>query len=362
MDNVFKKLGISERPIMLAPLAGVSDHPFRRTCARYGADLTYVEMLSATALSHKSPRTLEMAIRHPEEKILGVQVTSKCPKEMATAVELLNDMPFDTIDINMGCPVKKVVKVGCGSAILKDPKRVYETTLAARKATEKPLSVKIRLGWTQLEKNYLDVLKAAEDGGAEWITVHGRTRSDDYSTAVDLNALAELKQKANIPVIGNGNVFCKADADRMMEECGLDGVMVSRGALGNPFVFREIKEGGVKVSLDEWLEAVTQHLKWQQETYGQKGFSAVCMRKHILWYAKGWPGVRRLRDQIVRVDDNSAAIDLIAEFGQVMRAREELVRRPLIQDNESRFAWDPKWEMDRKLDRGVGDDGLEVSQ
>ena len=146
---------LPSNPVVLAPLAGVSDSPFRMACADLGADLTYVEMISATALLYKSRRTYEMLVRHPQEQVLGVQITGKGAKETADAVAVLSEMNFDTIDINMGCPVKKVVKTGCGSAILKDVDRVYETVRLARERTEKPLSVKIRIGWDHKSVNAL---------------------------------------------------------------------------------------------------------------------------------------------------------------------------------------------------------------
>ena len=172
-ENVFtRRLGLPFAPVILAPLAGVSDHPFRRACARHGADLTYVEMISATALLFESRRTFDMLKRHESESILGVQITGKTADEVGRAVGILDKMPFDTIDINMGCPVNKVVKTGCGSGILKDPKRVYETTKLARESTGKPLSVKIRLGWDRDNVTWPEVLDAAEMGGADWITIH----------------------------------------------------------------------------------------------------------------------------------------------------------------------------------------------
>jgi tRNA-dihydrouridine synthase B len=359
-ENVFtRRLGLPYAPVILAPLAGVSDHPFRRACARHGADLTYVEMISATAMLYESRRTFDMLKRHESESILGVQITGKTADEVGRAVGMLDKMPFDTIDINMGCPVNKVVKSGCGSGILRDPKRVYETTKLAREATAKPLSVKIRLGWDRNTVTWKEVLDAAEQGGAEWVTIHGRLRSDDYGVPVNLDAMAELKQRAKIPVIGNGNVFSRDDALYMRERTGVDGVMVSRGALGNPWVFHDIKHGEAPVSIDEWEQLALDHLAWQQEEYGDTGSGAVCMRKHLLWYAKGWPAAKKLREAISHTGKISDCATLVREFASEQRAAAMTVRHTVWpQDQESRFSFDPKWDMDRQLDRGVGDDGL----
>jgi nifR3 family TIM-barrel protein len=345
--------------VLLAPLAGVSDHPFRRTCTRAGADLTYVEMLSATALCFGSQRTYDMMKRHESEALLGVQLTGKSADETARAVEILAKHSFETIDINMGCPVAKVVGSGCGSAILKDPERVHETVRLARQATDKPLSVKIRLGWDARTRTYLEVGDAAQSAGAAWLTVHGRLRSDDYATPVDLPRIAELKARLRIPVIGNGNVFSRQDAQTMQAATGVDGVMISRGALGNPWVFREIKTGSPLVTLAEWHEAVENHLIWQQETYGEGGYGAVCMRKHLLWYLKGWPGAKRMRERLSQTDSLATARAALAEFVRELEAQGVCERMSVTAEaTGGRFVWDPKFDMDRKLDRGVGDDGM----
>jgi tRNA-dihydrouridine synthase B len=358
---VFERLGLPKFPVILAPLAGVSDHPFRRACARNGADLTYVEMISATAMLYESKRTFDMLRRHDSESILGVQITGKTADEVGRAVAILDKMPFDTIDINMGCPVNKVVKSGCGSGILRDPGRVFETTRKAREATAKPLSVKIRLGWDRNSVTWPEVLDAAEQGGAEWITIHGRLRSDDYGVAVNLDAMAELKRRAKIPVIGNGNVFSQSDALYMRERTAVDGVMVSRGALGNPWVFNAIKSGEVPVSVDNWESVVTDHLAWQQLEYGDTGSGAVCMRKHLLWYAKGWPAGKTLREAISQTGKISDCLQLVRDFASDLR-RSGVTERAQVwpSDQNNRFQWDPKFDMDRQLDRGVGDDGLVV--
>ena len=359
MENIFTRMGLPYSPVILAPLAGVSDHPFRRVCAGQGADLTYVEMISATAMLYESKRTFDMLKRHESEEILGVQITGKTADEVGRAVQILDRMPFDTIDINMGCPVTKVVKVGCGSGILRDPERVYNTVRLARAATGKPLSAKIRLGWDRSSVNWREVTDAIVRGGADWMTIHGRLRCDDYSVPVNLDEIAALKGYAKIPVIGNGNIFSHVDAMYMRERTGVDGLMVSRGALGNPWVFREIKDPRAQLTIDQWEELVLNHLTWQQEEYGDTGSGAVCMRKHLLWYAKGWPAAKKLREAISQVGCVSACRELIQNYARECRARGDTVRAVVWpQDTEQRFQWDPKYDMDRALDRGVGDDGL----
>jgi len=361
--NPFLRLGVAQAPVILAPLAGVSDHPFRRVCTGLGADLTYVEMLSATALLFDSPRTWGMMKRHESEQILGVQITGRNADELARAVAVLDKQNFETIDLNMGCPVSKVVKSGCGSSLIKDPDNVFRIVKAVRESTGKPLSVKIRLGWDKQTITGLAVADAVEKAGADWLTVHGRLRNDDYSAPVDLEAIAAIKRSISIPVIGNGNVFSRADVAFMKERTNVDGVMVSRGALGNPWVFREIASGRSEVELDDWLSVVRNHLTWQQEEYGDQGGGAVCMRKHLLWYVKGWPGARKVREQMTQVSSLNGALELIEHLTENLRAEGYTIRQEtVLETGSSRFQFDPKWDMDRSLDRGVGDDHLGLVQ
>lgn len=360
VHQVFEKLGLGSQPLFLAPLAGVSDHPFRRICTQQGADLTYVEMISATALLYASQRTFDMLKRHESEAKLGVQITGPDAEQVGRAVALLDRMPFDTIDINMGCPVKKVVKTGCGSAILRDPERVFATVKAARAATDKPLSAKIRLGWDKSSRNAVEVAQAIEAAGGDWLTVHGRTRADDYGEPVDLEGIRLVKQSVRIPVIGNGNLFQKSDVETMIARTQVDGVMISRGALGNPWLFHEIKTADTQLELDQWEADVLTHLRWQADEYGEQPGAAVCMRKHLLWYAKGWNGVRAFREAVNAAASLADARQLVIEFAQSLREQGFMRRISIVQsDPAQRFAWDPKYEMDRRLDRGVGDDAME---
>ena len=346
---------------MLAPLAGVSDHPFRRICSRLGADLTYIEMLSATALIYNSKRTYDMLVRHESEHQLGVQVTGKTVAEFGQAVSILDRLSMETIDLNMGCPVTKVTKSGSGSALLKEPEKVYQVVKAAREATAKPLSVKIRLGWDAQTVTAFEVADAVEQAGGEWLTVHGRLRNQDYGNPVNLDMIAAMKQRLAIPVIGNGNIFTAEDQAFMVERTGVDGVMVSRGALGNPWIFRDLRLGSEQlVTLEEWAEVVDSHLRWQGETYGERGMGAVCMRKHLLWYCKGFKGARQKREEIVSAETISDARQVIEAYVRDLREMGVTHRDPVqLSIHSGRFAWDPKYEMDRKLDRGVGHDGVD---
>jgi tRNA-dihydrouridine synthase B len=353
----FQTLGLKKGPVtFLAPLAGVSDHPFRRMNWDEGADLCYVEMISASALLYESKGTYDRLKRHDSEPRLGVQLTGKTEEDIRRGVEILGKMNFDTIDLNMGCPVKKVVQAGCGSAILKDPDLVYRMTRAACGATDKPLSVKIRLGWDHGTKNYLEVGEAAQKGGAAWITLHGRTRSDTYADPVHGEAIKKLKQSLGIPVIGNGNLFSLDDVEMMTRETQVDGVMVSRGALGNPWIFSSIKNQSKEpVSLEHWHQAVATHLDRQEAAYGHLSspMGIVMMRKHLLWYGKGWPHSKSFRERMGRIDSWDEARGLLDEFSEALIKEDVLYRTEKDLAPEGRFFWDPKFEMDRSYDGGA---------
>ncbi len=298
-------------PLVLAPLAGVSDFPFRALCAEQGACLTYIEMLAAQPIIRGDRRTRDMMAVKREKGALGVQLTGCDEGEIAAAVARLDAYDYDTIDINMGCPVRKVVANGCGSALLRDVTGVYRIVCAARRATQKPLSLKIRLGWDRSELNYVQVGIAAQEAGADWITVHGRTRTENYSKRVDLAAIAALKAALCIPVIGNGDLFSSADFTHMQAQTRVDALMISRGALGNPWIFRT---GAANLSLDMWLRGIEAHLHRQQQEYGNTLRAVVCMRKHLLWYLKGWPQAREWKQKVTTLDRIGLAFDLVREY------------------------------------------------
>jgi tRNA-dihydrouridine synthase len=226
-----------------------------------------------------------------------------------------------------------------------------------RSATSKVLSAKIRIGWDRTSINAVEVGHAIEAAGADYMVVHGRCRSDTYQTPVDLEEIARLKSAVSIPVIGNGNLFSHRDAEAMQAVCGLDGLMVSRGALGNPWVFTSIKEGrSVLPTPEEWMQTVSEHVEWQRETYGKEPRAAVCMRKHMLWYTKGWPGAKKVREQMAVMHSLDDICRLLEGFYQSLVAAGIERRDPPYGETgaaSGRFSWDPKFDMDRRLDRGA---------
>ena len=321
--------------VFLAPLAGVSDVPFRRICRDMGAGLTFVEMLNANTVMHGNRRTTRIMKRHPSEDILGVQVTGPQAERVGEAVALLDREGFDLIDINMGCPVRKIVARGSGSAILRDLDRLRDTVAAARVATHKPLSVKVRLGYTREEINIEETAPLIAKAGADMFTIHGRTRSENYATPVDYQAIrrgldrAKANSRTGFVTVGNGDILHRDAANSMVERTDCDAVMVSRGALGNPWIFASILDKQrQEPDLDEWCEVVMQHLEYHEAFYGEDKYSVVLTRKHLLWYAKGFPAVRKFRDRlsiVTSLDEARALVrEYVAQFPRTLRRYEAL--------------------------------------
>ncbi len=357
-------LTLSNR-VLLAPLAGVSDVPFRRICQELGAGLTYVEMLSAVAIHHKNKRTVDMCKRHPSEDVLGVQVTGPSPELVEQAVRILNEGSFDTIDLNMGCSVRKVIAGGAGSGILSEPERISATVRAARQATALPLSVKTRLGVSRNAISIEDTARRLAREGADMITVHGRTRDEKYGAPADREGirrgLAAAREAAIRPLVtvGNGDLFDWASVRAMREQTACDAVMISRGALGNPWIFREVlEERTVHPTLEEWGDVVLRHLDYQEQHYGDTELAAIMARKHLLWYIKGYPCNKELGAHVgyvKRIEEGRLHIkEYLAQWPG------DLVRFEGAHKTESRFGpnskYDPKYEMHRQHDRGVGEE------
>lgn len=348
--------------VILAPLAGVSDIPFRRICQEHGAGIGFVEMLSATAVRYRAERTFRMAARHESEPLLGVQLTGATPEDVVDAIEILQQRPFDMVDINMGCPVRKIVAKGWGSAILKDIDNMTRMVEQARKICRGPLSVKIRLGYTRGGINVEETAARIAGAGADMLTIHGRTRADRYSAPVEYDWIRRGVQcakdvgGADMVVVGNGNVMDWSSARRMMHEGGCDAVMVSRGALGNPWVFRELTSGqACHPTGEEWLEVVLRHIDYQEEHYGDNHLAAILTRKHLIWYASGFPNSKQLREKISVVNSLDEARQWFRDFARGLGV--EAVRyaqNPERHRDQRALEDDPKFSMDRKHDRGVG--------
>jgi len=321
LDTPFQLGGLTiPNRVLLAPLAGVTDQPFRRICGEMGAGLAYVEMLSARTLVHATPTAQALLKRHASEALLGAQVTGPDAAIVADAVGMLEQFPLDTIDINMGCPVRKIVGKNSGSAILRDPERVSRTVEFARGRTRRPLTAKIRLGYDRESQNVEEIVRRLAAGGVAMICIHGRTRQDRYDVPVSYEgiaagvAAARAEAGPGLPVVGNGDVLAPALATEMVRRTGCDAVLISRGVLGNPWIFKQILHPATpQPTVTEWRQVVTRHLEYHGEHFGTGKYAVIPFRKHLLWYTAGFPGMRRLRENLNRMDQMEAIIERVDE-------------------------------------------------
>lgn len=312
--------------LMLAPMAGVTDAAFRAVCRRFGAEYTVTEMISAKALWYHDKKTAVLARIAEDEMPCAVQIFGSEPEIMAYAARTLSapDTPCTripaAIDINMGCPMPKIVNNGDGSALMKDPVLAGNIIEAVRAATDLPVTIKIRAGWDASSKNCTEIAKIAAALGVSAIVVHGRTRSQLYAPPVDLDCIAAVRDTvdSSIPVIGNGDIYSYSDAHHMMEVTGCDGVMVARGAYGNPWIFSEIAHGMdgedfVPPTARERLEVALSHL--DRLLLYKGGYTGIQEgRKHLAWYTKGFPGSAALRAEIMHAETAEQMRELLVPY------------------------------------------------
>lgn len=297
-----------ERRILLslAPMAGYTDEAFRMICQAYGAEETVTEMVSARGLYHQDQKTPRLMATDPSEKGVTLQIFGSEPEILVAVVkEQLNARDdFVCIDINMGCPVPKIVKNGEGAALLRDPDQAARVAEAVVKASNKPVSVKIRTGWDHHTKNYLVVGKQLEQAGIARLTIHGRTRSQFYTGTADWEAIAELAEVLHIPVIGNGDIADVETALARVNSTCVQGIAIGRGAVGNPFVFAQIRDvltgkAPQEPTLEERIDCALRHLALCVQKKGET-LAVVQMRKHLLAYVKGWHGAGALKQAILQ--------------------------------------------------------------
>jgi len=293
--------------LIMAPMAGITNLPFRLIVKTFGASLVTTEMISAMGLAQGNKRTLDYLNTHPDEKPLSVQIFGSLPEAMATATKIVIDSGADIVDINMGCPVKKVVKTGSGGFLLRDLEKAKKIVSAVRRACSVPLTVKIRAGWSNDQPVAFDIARMLEDCGVDAITIHPRSVTQGFSGHSDWKIIAKVKKHVKIPVIGNGDVFEPSMALEMKSQTGCDGVMIGRGARGNPWIFRQILEFKKGLTphqpgLDERKALIMNHFNLLANALGENRAARI-MRGLLFWYTKGLPNSCSFRRRIIAIKD-----------------------------------------------------------
>lgn len=307
--------------VFLAPMAGVTDVAYREICKEQGCGLSYSEMISSRGLYYGSENTEKLMRTGDEEKVIAVQIFGSEPEIMAESCKFFNDREdICLIDINMGCPAPKIVKNGDGSALMKTPLLAYEIVKAVKKASTKPVTVKFRKGFDENTVNALEFAKVMEEAGADAITVHGRTRQQMYAGKADWDIIAQVKEAVSMPVIGNGDVFHADDARNMLEHTRCDGVMVARGAMGNPWIFKQIHQclQGEEITYpapEEKIEVCIKHYK-KAIAYDGEDKAVREMRKHIAWYVKGLKNCTEIKNIINCENNADKVISILQEYKQ----------------------------------------------
>lgn len=308
-----------ENNIILAPMAGVTDLPFRLLCRQQGAGLVCMEMISAKAVLYKNKNTESLLEIHPDEGPVSLQLFGSDPQIVSDIARQIETRPFSILDINMGCPMPKIVNNGEGSALMKNPKLAGEIVSAVVKAVKKPVTVKIRSGFDKEHINAVEMAKVIEDAGASAVAVHARTKEQLYAGEADWEIIAKVKDAVSIPVIGNGDVTCGESAAKMLKQTNCDAVMIGRASRGNPWLFNQIRaylEEGVVLpnpTKEERKAMMLEHARLQLECKGE--YTGIReMRKHVSWYTAGMPHSAKLRQEINSMENFTALEELIKKI------------------------------------------------
>ncbi len=305
--------------IFLAPMAGYTDSSFRLICKEFGCGMVYSEMISAKGIYYKNENTANLSIIDDRERPAAIQIFGREPNIMAYAAAKLEEKGADLIDINMGCPTPKIVNNGDGCALMKEPELAGKIVEAVAKAVRIPVTVKIRKGWDDENINAVLFARLLEEKGAKAVAVHARTRSQFYSGRADWDIIKKIKEKIQIPVIGNGDISTSEDVLNMIKETNCDAVMIGRGALGNPWIFkhasvylncgRQIPETTPKIKIQMLIKHMDKAIKSKGEYIGIKE-----MRKHMIWYLKGLPNISKIKNQIINIDNKEKIDQLLKDY------------------------------------------------
>jgi len=299
-----------EHPFILAPMAGITNSPFRRLMRRMKSSMVVSELVSSNGIEYASQRTLDLLRFHEEERVVGLQIFGEDTERLVRASQHIEKLGADFVDLNLGCPVPKVVKNGAGSAMCRDPISLGKTLEAMVKSVKIPVTIKIRTGWDASSRNALDVVKAAADAGVAWVAIHGRTRAQGYSGEADWDFIGDIKAKSPLPIIGNGDITTGEIAVKKMDTYGVDAVLIGRGALRNPFIFEQAYAVWTGQSFEaptaeRYIGLVMEQQKLFQETYNPRN-AMIHARKFLAWYSSGFPGCHEFRSKVFSIPEPEA--------------------------------------------------------
>jgi nifR3 family TIM-barrel protein len=326
------KLGnrLINNPYVLAPMAGITNAPFRLLMREQGAGVVVSELISATGMEYESKKTLHLCAFFDEERPVGLQIFGERPEHLVTAARALETRGVDFVDINLGCPVPKVVSKGGGAAMLRDPRKLYEALSQVKQAIRIPLTIKIRTGWDACSVNAIECVHAGAEAGVAWVAIHGRTRAQAYEGSADWELIARVKEKSPVPIIGNGDILTAEQAIARLRESGCDAVMIGRGALRDPFIFRRIAElegrAGEVTGASTYWSLIERHMELMRRMFNDF-YVGIQLRKFMTWYSAGIEGASAFRKSLYEAPNDESGTARVIELGRAFFDRPDVCKQ-----------------------------------
>jgi tRNA-dihydrouridine synthase B len=308
---------LKQNPFVLAPMAGITDHAFRNFMRKLDASSVITELVSASGIEYKSARTMQLMSFDECQRPIGIQLFGEDPELLAKAAQVAEASGCDFVDLNFGCPVPKVVKKGAGSAMLKDPVMMQKVLHAVKNAVKIPVTIKIRTGWDSTTRNAIEICNIAANEGISWVAIHGRTRAQGYSGLADWDFITDVKAKAQLPILGNGDILTPRQAILRLEQSGCDGVMIGRGCLKNPFIFMDalsLWKGEALKDVKRDYVSLFNSLREEVVAHCDEHITGIQLRKFAAWFSTGYPGAAQFRKNLFQSKNNDEVMSLANEF------------------------------------------------